>query len=35
MYDRTDGGMLVLETGRTVPVSQRKKEMVLQLLEKR
>lgn len=35
MYDRSDGGMLVLETGRTVPISQRKKEMVLQLLEKK
>lgn len=36
IYDRkTDFGILVLEGGQTVPVSQRKKEFVLQLLEKR
>ncbi|HPG12009.1 MAG TPA: LytTR family DNA-binding domain-containing protein [Chitinophagaceae bacterium] len=35
MYDRTDGGMLILETDRKVPISQRKKEFVLQVLEKK
>lgn len=36
IYDRkTDSGILVLEGGYTVPVSQRKKEFVLQFLEKR
>jgi two-component system LytT family response regulator len=34
IYDRkTDSGTLILEGGHTIPVSQRKKEMVLQLLE--
>ena len=33
LYDKTDGGMLVLESGSHVPVSQRKKESVMQLLE--
>lgn len=36
IYDRkTDSGTLVLEGGHTIPVSQRKKEFVLQLLENR
>lgn len=36
IYDRkTDSGMLILEGGYTVPVSQRKKDIVLQLLENR
>lgn len=36
VYDRkTDSGVLVLEGGYTVPVSQRKKEFVIQLLESR
>lgn len=34
IYDRkTDSGTLILEGGHSIPVSQRKKEMVLQLLE--
>ncbi|MEO7983218.1 MAG: LytTR family DNA-binding domain-containing protein [Bacteroidota bacterium] len=32
MYDKTDGGALVLEGGRSIPVSQRKKDTVLGLL---
>ena len=36
IYDRkTDSGTLVLEGGYTIPVSQRKKEFVIQFLEKR
>ncbi|MBL0358642.1 MAG: response regulator transcription factor [Chitinophagaceae bacterium] len=36
IYDRkTDSGTLILEGGHTVPVSQRKKDFVLQLLENR
>lgn len=36
VYDRkTDCGTLLLEGGTTIPVSQRKKDMVLQLLENR
>jgi two-component system, LytTR family, response regulator len=35
MYDKTDGGALVLEGGHTVPISQRKKDAVMQILEKR
>jgi two-component system, LytTR family, response regulator len=36
MYDRkTDCGTLVLEGGHTIPVSQRKKDFVLQFLENR
>jgi two-component system, LytTR family, response regulator len=35
MYDKTDGGALIVEGGYTVPVSQRKKDFVLQLLENR
>lgn len=35
MYDKTDGGTLVLDSGHTVPVSHRKKDYVMQLLENR
>ncbi len=35
MYDKTDGGMLILHSGHTVPVSHRKKDYVLNLLENR
>lgn len=35
MYDKTDGGALVLEGGYSVPVSQRKKDFVMQVLENR
>lgn len=35
MYDKTDGGTLVLDSGHTVPVSHRKKDHILQLLENR
>ncbi len=35
MYDKTDGGMLILEGGHTVPVSQRKRDTVLSILEGR
>jgi two-component system LytT family response regulator len=35
LFDKTDGGTLMLEGGLAVPVSQRKKEYVLQLLETR
>jgi two-component system, LytTR family, response regulator len=36
VYDRkTDSGTLILEGGHTVPVSQRKKDFVIQLLENR
>jgi two-component system LytT family response regulator len=36
IYDRkTDSGTLILEGGHTVPVSQRKKDFVLHLLENR
>ncbi len=36
IYDRkTDSGTLILEGGHTIPVSQRKKEFVMQLLENR
>ena len=34
VFDKRDGGLLLLEEGLSVPVSQRKKEHVLQLLEK-
>lgn len=34
LFDKTDGGTLLLEGGLSIPVSQRKKEYVLQLLEK-
>lgn len=32
MYDKTDGGSLVFEGGLSIPVSQRKKDYVLQML---
>jgi two-component system, LytTR family, response regulator len=35
MYDKTDGGMLILGNGQSVPISHRKKEYVLQMLENR
>ncbi len=35
MYDKTDGGSLILEGGFPVPVSQRKKEAIMQILENR
>ncbi len=35
LYDKTDGGALVLESGHSIPVSQRKKDAVLQALEGR
>jgi two-component system LytT family response regulator len=35
MYDKTDGGALILEGGHSVPVSQRKKDFVMQVLKKR
>ncbi|MCX6320132.1 MAG: LytTR family DNA-binding domain-containing protein [Bacteroidetes bacterium] len=35
MYDKTDGGSLILDGGYSVPVSQRKKDFVMQVLEKR
>lgn len=34
VFDKRDGGMLILEEGLSVPVSQRKKDYVMQLLEK-
>lgn len=33
MYEKSDGGTLVLDTGNTVPISHRKKEYVLHILE--
>jgi two-component system, LytTR family, response regulator len=33
MYDKTDGGALILEGGLSVPVSQRKKDGIMQILE--
>jgi two-component system LytT family response regulator len=35
MYDKTNGGMLVLHTGHTVPISSRKKDFVINTLENR
>ncbi|MBL7732831.1 MAG: response regulator transcription factor [Chitinophagaceae bacterium] len=35
LYDRTDGGALILDNGQSIPVSQRKKDAVLQALEAR
>lgn len=35
MYDKTDGGALILEGGLSIPVSQRKKDTVLGILERR
>jgi two-component system LytT family response regulator len=34
-YDKTDGGALILEGGLSIPISQRKKDYVMQVLEKR
>lgn len=34
-FDKTDGGVLILEGGHSIPVSQRKKDFVLQVLESR
>lgn len=33
LYDKSDGGALILEGGHSVPVSQRKKDFVMQVLE--
>jgi two-component system, LytTR family, response regulator len=35
MYDKTDGGALILQGGLSVPVSQRKKESIMQILEQK
>lgn len=35
MYDKTDGGTLILDSGHTVPISHRKKDYVMQILENR
>lgn len=35
IYDKADGGSLILDTGHSVPVSHRKKDAVMQLLENR
>lgn len=35
MYDKTDGGTLILTSGHTVPISHRKKDYVMHLLESR
>lgn len=35
MYDKTDGGTLILDSGHTVPISHRKKDYVMQVLENR
>jgi two-component system, LytTR family, response regulator len=35
LFDKTDGGMLLLEGGLSIPVSQRKKDFVMQVLENR
>jgi two-component system, LytTR family, response regulator len=35
MYDKTDGGTLILSSGHTVPISHRKKDYVIHLLENR
>lgn len=34
MYDKTDGGALILDSGHNVPLSQRRKDIVIQSLEK-
>lgn len=34
LFDKTEGGVLVLEGGLTIPVSQRKRDYVLQILER-
>ncbi len=33
LFDKSEGGMLILEEGSTIPVSQRKKDAVLKMLE--
>ena len=33
LYDKTDGGSLLLEGGLSIPISQRKKDYVMQILE--
>ena len=35
MYDKTDGGTLVLEGDHRIPVSHRKRDFVLNMLEKK
>ncbi len=35
LYDKTDGGTLLLHNGQTVPISHRKKDFVLHMLESR
>ena len=35
LFDKTDGGQIILESGQTVPVSQRKKDVILEILENR
>jgi two-component system, LytTR family, response regulator len=35
LYDKTDGGALILEGGFSIPLSQRRKELVMQLLVKK
>ena len=35
MYDKADGGTLILDSGHTVPISHRKKDYVMQVLENR
>jgi two-component system, LytTR family, response regulator len=35
MYDKTEGGSLILEGGYSIPVSQRKKDAILSILEGR
>lgn len=35
MYDKTDGGTLILHSGHSVPISHRKKDYVMQVLENR
>jgi two-component system, LytTR family, response regulator len=35
IYDKSDGGSLILEGGHSIPVSQRKKDFVIQILENR
>ncbi|MEZ5013778.1 MAG: LytTR family DNA-binding domain-containing protein [Chitinophagales bacterium] len=34
LFDKSEGGMLVLDNGKQIPVSQRKKDNVLKMLEK-
>lgn len=35
LYDKTDGGALILDGGFSIPLSQRRKELVMQLLVKK